>query len=142
MLHSLKNDWDKYNWEMTEGGTVEEFLGIQVDPTTDGGFKLIQTGLIEEVMRTLGLQNCNPAVAPTTSPVPLGPDPQGKATPYQHKWSYPLVVGMLMYLASNSHPEISFAVHQCARFIHGPSTSMKKPSFASANTSRDVRMKA
>ena len=24
-----------------------------------------------------------------------------------------------MYLASNSHPEISFAVHQCARFIHG-----------------------
>ena len=30
-----------------------------------------------------------------------------------------MVVGMLMYLASNSHPEISFAVHQCARFTHG-----------------------
>eukprot|EP00957_Ditylum_brightwellii_P195930 14928147-Ditylum_brightwellii.AAC.1 len=40
---SKKDDGDEYNWEMTEGGTVEEFFGIQVDPTNDGGFKLIQT---------------------------------------------------------------------------------------------------
>jgi len=33
-----------------------------------------------------------------------------------------LVIGMLMYLASNSHPEIQYAVHQCARFTHNPHT--------------------
>ncbi len=27
---------------------------------------------------------------------------------------------MLMYLASNAHPEIQFSVHQCARFCHAP----------------------
>jgi hypothetical protein len=27
---------------------------------------------------------------------------------------------MLMYLAGNAHPEIQFAVHQCARFTHSP----------------------
>ena len=29
-------------------------------------------------------------------------------------------MGMLFYLASNSRPEIAFAVHQCARFSHCP----------------------
>ena len=33
---------------------------------------------------------------------------------------YASVVGMLMYLASNSRPDIAFAVHQCARFTHDP----------------------
>ena len=60
---------------MTEGGTVEDFLGIQVNPTTDGGFKLTQKGLIEKVLIMVGLQDCNPAVAPTFSPVCLGPNP-------------------------------------------------------------------
>ena len=30
---------------------------------------------------------------------------------------------MLMYLSSDAHPEIQFAVHQCARFTHCPRTS-------------------
>eukprot|EP00957_Ditylum_brightwellii_P020482 1543972-Ditylum_brightwellii.AAC.1 len=73
---------------MTEGGTVEEFLGIQVDPTNSGGFKLTQKGLIKKVLSTVGLQDCNPVVAPTASPVPLGPDPQGKGPQYEHLWNY------------------------------------------------------
>ncbi len=34
------------------------------------------------------------------------------------EWSCPSVVGMLMHLCANAHPEIQFAVHQCARFTH------------------------
>jgi hypothetical protein len=30
---------------------------------------------------------------------------------------------MLMYLSSNAHPEIQFAVHQCARFTLCPRAS-------------------
>ena len=30
---------------------------------------------------------------------------------------------MLLYLAANSHPEISYAVHQCAHFTHHPKVS-------------------
>ena len=27
---------------------------------------------------------------------------------------------MLLYVSSNTHPDIQFAVHQCARFTHNP----------------------
>jgi len=30
---------------------------------------------------------------------------------------------MLLYLTSNSHPELSFAVTQCARFVHSPTVN-------------------
>ena len=30
---------------------------------------------------------------------------------------------MLLYLSSNSRPDIAFAVHQCARFTHSPKKS-------------------
>ena len=33
------------------------------------------------------------------------------------------MVGMLLYLASNSRPDIALAVHQCAHFTHSPKTS-------------------
>eukprot|EP00957_Ditylum_brightwellii_P153525 11685285-Ditylum_brightwellii.AAC.1 len=56
-------------------------------------------------------------MAPTSSPAPLGPDPQGKGPQYEHLWKCSSVLGMLMYLASNRHPEISFAVQQCARHL-------------------------
>ena len=31
---------------------------------------------------------------------------------------YASVIEMMLYLASNTRPDISFAVHQCARFTH------------------------
>eukprot|EP00957_Ditylum_brightwellii_P073274 5569692-Ditylum_brightwellii.AAC.1 len=65
------------------------------------------------------MENCNPAVGPTSGPIPLGPDPHSKYVQLQDKWSYASVVGIMMYLASNSWPEIAFAVHQCAKFTHG-----------------------
>ena len=34
-----------------------------------------------------------------------------------------MVVGMLLYLAQNSRPDIAYAVHQCARFTHVPKQS-------------------
>ena len=64
------------------------------------------------------MQYCNPEDTPTTSTGPLGKDINGKAPQRQHQWQYASVIGMMMYLASNSRPDIAFAVHQCARFTH------------------------
>jgi len=49
---------------------------------------------------------------------PLGSDANGACA--IESWSYASVIRMLMYLASNSHPDIQYAVHQCARFTHNP----------------------
>ncbi|GFH50765.1 hypothetical protein CTEN210_07241 [Chaetoceros tenuissimus] len=38
-------------------------------------------------------------------------------------WSYPSVVGMLLYLSNNTRPDITVAVSQVARFTHSPKQS-------------------
>jgi hypothetical protein len=52
---------------------------------------------------------------------PLGSNNQDPS--FKESWNYASAVGMLMYLSANSHPEIGFAVHQCARFTHNPRAS-------------------
>jgi hypothetical protein len=51
----------------------------------------------------------------------LGIDPDGP--PMQESWSYRSVVGMLLYLSTNTRPDIAFAVSQVARFSHNPKKS-------------------
>eukprot|EP00957_Ditylum_brightwellii_P099487 7578533-Ditylum_brightwellii.AAC.1 len=72
------------------------------------------------------MDNCTPTVAPTSGSKPIDPDPHGKDVQLQDKWRYASVVGIMMYLASNSRPEITLMVHQCARFTHGTKYSHKK----------------
>eukprot|EP00957_Ditylum_brightwellii_P168239 12808182-Ditylum_brightwellii.AAC.1 len=58
---SFKEDEDKYNWEMIEGSSVEEFLGIKVNSLCDYAYKLTQEGLIDKILKAMGMENCNPA---------------------------------------------------------------------------------
>ena len=66
------------------------------------------------------MEDCNlnwtPAIQQT-----LGIDPDGE--PMQEDWSYPSIVGMLLYLSTNTRPDISFAVSQVVRFNHNPKRS-------------------
>ena len=66
------------------------------------------------------MSDCNACQTPAST-TNLGLDADGK--PYHEDWDYASVVGMLMYLANNSRPDIAFAVHQCARFTHSPKES-------------------
>ena len=45
---------------------------------------------------------------------------------FNKPWKYSTVLGMLMYLASNSHNYIALSVHQCARFTHASRQSHAK----------------
>ena len=59
----------------------------------------------------------NPTKTPSITIV-LGADDGG---PVQvEMWNYASVVGMLLYLAGNTWPDIAFAVHQCAQFFNQP----------------------
>ena len=35
-------------------------------------------------------------------------------------WEYASIIGMLIYLANNTRPDIAHAVHACARYTHHP----------------------
>ena len=68
-------------------------------------------------MKVLSLdgKNCKLRYDPAAS-LPLEKHEDG--APRKEKWSYASVIGMLLYLSTNSRPDISFAVNQCARFTH------------------------
>ena len=118
LLASFKSDGDDYNWEMTVGGSVEEYLGIKIEAVKVEGqtaYKFTQPGLINKILQDTGMQNSNGKPTPTSNERPLGPELN--SPPPKRDWNYASVIGMLLYLC-NSMPEITFAVSQCARFTH------------------------
>jgi len=82
---------------------------------------MIQPHLINRVIEAVfGANECHAKATPATgSPVHTNEGGEFCA----EGWDYASVIGMLMYLSSNSRPEIAFAVHQCARFSFCPKRS-------------------
>jgi len=101
--------------------TVFSFLGVSITPNQATKMvTLTQTGLIDKVLEASGMTDCNIRGSPSTTNG-LGTDANGARR--KESWNYASIIGMMMYLSSNAHPEIQFAVHQCARFTHCPRAS-------------------
>jgi len=115
-IDGLVSDLCNLGFDLTKEDTFHEFLGIKMEKRADGSIKLTQTGLIDKNVKATGLENCNPNFVPVTKP--LGADPMG--APMNEAWHYPSIVGMLLYLSTNTRPDITFAVSQVARFSHNP----------------------
>ena len=115
-------DWlRKRGFELTKEGDFSAYLGINFhhDPKMQT-VTMTQPGLIKKILATTGLEECNPNRAPSAQ-AGLGTDPNGP--PSKEPWSYSSVVGMLLYLAANTRPDIAFAVSQVARFNSAPKQS-------------------
>ena len=105
---------------------MSEFLGIDIKMLDNGGFQFCQNGLIRKVLEATGMEDCNGLTTPTKVEASLGTDANGSEDNRDWPNSYASVIGMMLYLASNTRPDISFAVHQCARFTHNTKVSHKK----------------
>ena len=64
--------------------------------------------------------DCNHNTTPSILE-PLGPDLDGPQ--FKEQWEYASIIGMLMYLANNTRPDIAHAVYTCARYTHNPKQS-------------------
>ncbi|KAI2494285.1 hypothetical protein MHU86_20262 [Fragilaria crotonensis] len=96
-------------------------LGINfVKDPKNGTLTLTQKGLIQKIQEATGMKMSNSNWTPAGQAA-LGIDPDGP--PMQESWSYRSVVGMLLYLSTNTRPDIAFAVSQVARFSHNPKKS-------------------
>jgi hypothetical protein len=104
--------------------TIEDdaftFLGVQLKTHDDGTVEFLQTGLIDKILKHCNMTECNTKSTPANQ-TPLGTDANGPS--FDKSFDYASIVGMMMYLSSNSRPDIQFAVHQCARFTHCPKRS-------------------
>jgi hypothetical protein len=103
---------------LEDQGTVSDYLGIRItrNPVTKE-IHMVQPGLIDSILQDLHLDSSS-HTKDTPAPGILHPDRDGH--PREDKWNYRSLIGKLTYLAQNTCPDLSFAVHQCARFSNNP----------------------
>ena len=114
----IKNLKEK-GFGLTLEGTFSEYLGIKYQKDKDS-IKMTQQGLIQKIITATGMTECNPNKTPTTKES-LATDEDGE--PMDDPWNYRSIVGMMLYLSTNTRPDIAYAVSQVARFSHNPKKS-------------------
>ena len=101
---------------------IKDFLGIQVKRGKDKTITLNQLQLIDSILKDVKFQrNTKEKDTPALSLVILQKDTQGK--PFNNDFHYRRVIGKLNFLEKSTRPDISYAVHQCARFCEHPKQS-------------------
>ena len=104
---------------------MSEFLGIDIKTLDKGGFQFCQNELIRKVLEVTVTDNCNGLPTPTKVESPLGTDANDSEAKRDWPNSYTYVIGMMLYMASNTRPDISFAVHQFDWFTNNTKASHK-----------------
>eukprot|EP00956_Cyclotella_meneghiniana_P015936 scaffold24808_cov102-Cyclotella_meneghiniana.AAC.1 len=95
---------------LEEEGDAAGYLGVEMTKTEEGLIEMKQTGLIDRVLEALGLDTkyatnkWTPAEGKPLTKNENGEPPQGS-------FSYSSVVGMLLYLAGHTRPDIAYAVN-------------------------------
>ena len=109
-------------YDIEEMGDVCDYIGVKVDKLPDGRIKLSQPQLITQILTDLGFQeHTKSKEIPALSSKPIHRDPDGD--PFEEKWEYPSIIGKLNYLEKSTRGDLSYAVHQCARFTSEPKKS-------------------
>jgi hypothetical protein len=106
-------------FNITSSDKVEDFLGVNISYQEGNIFTLSQPHLIRSIIADLGLTpDSNSKPNPAVKDLIL--QEYRESPPHCESWSYWSVIGKLNYLEKCSRPDISYAVHQCARFSKNP----------------------
>jgi len=128
VLETLVNNLKKKNLILSNEGSLSKYLGVDVKYKENGNFELIQPFPIQRVIDLLWITSneskyntrpTNPLVKPL-----LHKDLNGERR--NSSWNYRTAIWMLTYLEGTIRPDISIAVHQCARFSIQPMLSHEK----------------
>lgn len=111
----LENQLSKH-FEISSLGPISQFLGIKVEKSSDGFYSLSQKAFINEIAERHGLDKAK------TSKYPLdtGYMKQADSEPLADNVQYHSLVGALLYLATNTRPDIAAAVSILSRSSSRP----------------------
>ena len=106
--------------DVTEEGTLEDFLGVNIDRKNDGSIHLTQPHLIEQILKDLKLDG--PEVKTKSTPTPSTKliSHHSSSEAFDESFHYRSVIGKLNFLEKSTRPDISYTTHQCARFTDSP----------------------
>lgn len=113
------------SFELTDEGDVVDYLGTRFIKHNNGSVELQQQKAIDNCLTHLGMgldkDNVKQHDTPAEANKILHADPAG--SPRKQQWNYRAVVGSLNYIQAMTRPDLSYAVHQCARFCNAPKLS-------------------
>ncbi|GJT93539.1 ribonuclease H-like domain-containing protein [Tanacetum coccineum] len=109
IIGSLNNEFD-----MTDLGALNYFLGISADRTPTGLF-LSQKKYALQLLERAHMVTCNPSRTPVDTESKLGPE----GAPVQDPTLYRSLAGGLQYLTF-TRPDLSYAVQQICLYMHDP----------------------
>jgi Reverse transcriptase (RNA-dependent DNA polymerase) len=107
-------------FKITHSEAVSDFLGVNVVRNEeDGAITMTQPLLIQSIIRDMGLtSNSNGRAFPSLDSKVM--TRHTKSALHNDKWNYRGILGKLNYLEKSTRPDISYAVHQCARHMESP----------------------
>ena len=109
-------------FDMTDEGALSDYLGVRVEHLPNGTIKLTQPHLIQQILDDLGFTDkTKPQLTPAATTVKLHRDPLGD--PFDEEWHYRSVIGKMNFLEKSTRLDLSYSVHQCARFASEPKGS-------------------
>ncbi len=115
-------------FKIEDQGELSDYLGIKIERKPDGTLEWTQPTLTQSILKDLkldgeeikGRQNKpNVRAVPALTTVPLT-DHKDSMDHNQKDFDYRHVIGKLLYLEKSTRPDISCAVHQCARHCANP----------------------
>lgn len=123
LIKSLQeDDTCSTNYNVTDEGDVDDYLGVKFNKREDGRVELIQPHLIQQIIDDLGLKEDSVSKStPALSTQILHRDSEG--APFDEDWNYRSIIGKLNFLEKSTRPDLSTAVHQCARYSVDPKKS-------------------
>ena len=104
------------SFEMKDMGEADVILNIKLPREGNGGVTLVQSHYVEKILNRFGYSDCKYAPMPYDPSVMLRKNQ--RITRDQLRYSQ--IIGSLMYLASATRPDISFAVSKLSRFVSNP----------------------
>ncbi|KAK1684766.1 hypothetical protein QYE76_045614 [Lolium multiflorum] len=103
-------------FEMKDLGVADVILNIKLLKDDDGGITLLQSHYVEKILSRFGYSDCK------SSPTPYDPSViiRKNKRVARDQLRYSQIIGSLMYLASATRPDISFAVSKLSHFVSRP----------------------
>lgn len=102
-------------------GDVRQYLGIQVERSSDGNFSLNQRCYIQRLGSRFGLDMAKPSLIPMDPGYLQAKEEEISKLP--NNVSYSSLVGGLLYIAVNTRPDVAISVSLLGRKVSEPNTN-------------------
>lgn len=106
-------------FKLKDLGRIRQFLGIDVSKDESGNFHFSQKRYIHQIVEAAGLVDARESKYPLAEGY-FKLDHNSKSSVEQHKL-YRKLIGMLLYLANHSRPDISASVSILSQHVNSPS---------------------